>query len=206
MRTKKKIKFKVFFMALNILLCTVLMLSSTYALFSHLQQPEMSISAGDIDMDLLVYTDGEYKSVEQIDENIFGEELWEPNQTRIVYFKIVSESNLDAKYSLQFLGELGALEGAFEYCVIDTDEHELTENGWEELSQNREVFSLNEGINYVSGTDYIAIAPGEERYLAVALHMGLSSGNEYQAANVSEECEITVRLYAVQGNAFTILE
>ena len=195
-------KAKIFFAALKIFLCITLMTSSTYALFTYKQRVEAGVTAGDMDIDLFIYKDGEYKDITEVRENLFGEEYWEPGQTRTLHFKVVNNSNINVKYSLQFVSDMGDLGGALEYCAFESASATVRASSWQEFCGGNKVMLMKDGMNLLSGADYIPMMPGDEATWTVAVHMVKTSGNDYQGKDeVNEWCDVSVRVHAVQGNA-----
>lgn len=197
MFAKKSEKWKLFLIAIKLSLCLVLLVSSTYALFTHESRISVGATAAKMDMELLVYIDGEYKNVEDISTNIFGDGYWEAGQTRLVHFKVVNNSNINVKYSLQLLSVIDSLEGALEYCAFESAEIAVAAESWASLCEGKTVKQMSSGLNLLSGDAYIPMVPGDEASWTVAVHLKEASGNEYAA----QSGEIFARIHAVQGNA-----
>jgi hypothetical protein len=60
-------------------------------------------------------SNGEYVSISDGNGELFGNEIWEPNQTRFVFLKIKSNSNIRVKYSMRIDALNEDMLGAFEY-------------------------------------------------------------------------------------------
>lgn len=196
---KKNVKSELFFVILKILLCVAVLAASTYALFTSETQNNISVTSGEMDMNLYQITlDGQRFDLAKHNEGIFTEGDWEPNQTRIAFLVVENKSNIPVKYTLQLDVDIGELEGAFDICSHRTDApFDVSGKSWEILSDGYEVGELKDGINTLSGKQYGELQPGEEHCYALMVHMIPEGANEYQ----DKTMEFNIHLFAMQGNA-----
>ena len=108
---KRNVKIELFFVILKILLCVAVLTASTYALFTSETQNNISVTSGEMDMNLYQITlDGQRFDLARHDEGIFTEGDWEPNQTRIAFLVVENKSNIPVKYTLQLDADIDELE------------------------------------------------------------------------------------------------
>ena len=199
---RSKSTLKITFVVMKIILVMILMATTTFALFTDEDATQnVRVTAGSIHIDLLQADEnGVYTSIVNENGDVFKGSLWEPNYAKVIYLQVQNNSEIHVKYTLRFNTMLGEMDGALEYCAflneggvpIDT-----TNMTWESFSQGQTVSMLNNGYNPLSGTKYVALAPGESHYYAVAVHMLAESTNEYQ----NQSCILDINVWAVQGNA-----
>ena len=191
------------FIAIKILLCITIMVSSTYALFVDSAEMNICVSAGSMDVRLLQWVPDEYIDISDRDGNVFGSQLWEPGQTRVVFLKIENRSNIPIKYLLEMNVAMNGLGGALEYCAFESREFDTTGLSWEEILERSKVSqTMIDGSNAVSGDKYIYLDRGGSAYYALAVHMLEGGGNVYQGQNRENRgaCYVNIHLFAVQGN------
>jgi hypothetical protein len=195
---RSKSKSKIIFAILTIIVCVIVLASTSFALFTDTAEPiAVRVQAGKLDIDLLqADSNGQYVSLDQEPGNVFGDEGWEPGQTRVYYFKIVNNSEIKIKYSFFLQAEMMEMENAMEYAVFEDKQFEIASNN-ADLYKNATYGDLVEDLNYVSDKTYMPMDPGEVKYYAVSVRMKEESGNEYQG----KHCSIDVFLHAYQGNA-----
>ena len=202
-KSKTKTKVHIIIVALKVFLCFVLMVSSSYALFTADSDVNIRVTSGTLSIDLLQATSaGEYVSIREKQDELFGGQLWEPNQTRVTFLKVENNSEFYVKYMLEMNADVNELAGAFEYVVYEGKVTDLSGKTWEELSDGRETRIVKDGINPLSGDTHTPMEAGGETYYTLVLHMLPASDNQYQGKLTdSEACLIDVHLFAVQGNA-----
>jgi hypothetical protein len=193
-----KYKRKLFFIIMTICLCTTLLVSATFGLFTAEDTTSVHVSSATMEMDLLQANEiGEYVSIKNQDGRVFGNAVWEPNQSRVVFLMVKNNSTIKIKYSLQFFADAAEMEGSLEYCAFESKYFDSTGKSWDELKAIATPTMMRDGANEISGSSYIVMQPGEEHYYAFAVHMLPESGNEYQNKN----CTFDINVFAVQGNA-----
>ena len=197
----KRTKLHIFFIAVKILLCFALLIGSTYALFTDNDEKNVFVTAASLEMELYTLDiNGNMKDISGKSDNIFGDDDWEPGQTRVVFFKVRSVSDIDAKYTLNLVLSDNVLDGAFEYCAFEGGPADYKGMKWESIAASNEVHDLVAGQNPVSSTSYSQISPNGEHYYTLFIHMSKQATSSYQ----NKQIDIKVHLYATQGN--TIIE
>ena len=196
---KSNTKIKIFFAVLMIFLCSVLMISTTFALFtSQSKDNNIRITAGTLEVDLLQADEnGEFRSIANKDGDIFGSALWEPNQTRVVFLRVENKSPIPVRYVVQLSVDIGGMDGGLEYCAFESDYYDVSGLNWETFSQDKSPARMQDGLNPIVDGSYKLMNPGESFTFALAVHMLPLSGNEYQ----KQACTVDVHVFAVQGNA-----
>lgn len=195
---QSKSKSKIIFAIITIFLCTILLASTSFALFTDTaEETTVRIQSGTIEIDLQqADSNGHYVSLENEPGNIFGNDAWEPNQTRVYFFKVVNKSNILIKFTFVLLAEMMEMADSLEYSVFEDQAFEDVRNDPSKYL-GATYDNLYENRNPISGPNYVQMYPGEEKYYAVSVRMKPESGNEYQG----KYCSIDVFLYAIQGNA-----
>lgn len=193
----RKNKLNIFFIAVKVLLCFALLIGGTYALFTDSDEKNVFVTAGNLKMELsTVDVYGNTTDIAGGRSNIFGEEDWEPGQTRVVFFKVKSLSDIRAKYTLNLVVSDDQLEGALEYCAFEGGPADFSGMTWESLTSPRSAKYLVMGQNPVSGATFVEIDPNEEHFYTLFIHMR-ESASDYQ----NKAIDLNVHLYATQGNA-----
>ena len=193
-----KYKRKLFFIIMTICLCTTLLVSATFGLFTSESTTSVHVSSATMEMDLLKANEiGEYVSIKNQDAHVFGDAVWEPNQSRVVFLQVKNNSTIKIKYSLQFFADALEMEGSIEYCVFTSQYFDTKGMSWAELNElaAKTPTLMKDGANELSGSSYMQ--PGERHYYAFAVHMLPESGNEYQ----NKSCTFDISVVAWQGNA-----
>ena len=197
-RVSRRIKLNIFLVAVKIALCFSLLIFGTYAMFSSKDQKSIFVTAANVRMELFtVDLDGTETDISGGNADIFKSDYWEPGQTRVVFFKVVSQSDVKVKYTLNLIVSDDELDGAIEYFAFESRPYDVQGMTWESISQSRSIQYLTEGHNSVSGDDYVPIAPGEAHYYALFVHMREDAGDLFQ----DKMTDVEVYLYATQGNA-----
>ncbi len=195
---RSKSKSKIIFAIMTIFVCTILLISTSFALFTDTaEETTVRIQAGTLEIDLLqADNNGSYVSLENEPGNIFGNDEWEPNQTRVYFFKVVNNSNIRIKFTFYLVAEMMEMKDSLEYAVFEDQQFEDVTNK-RDYYLSAEYADMYENRNTISGSSYVKMDPGEVKYYAVSVRMKPESGNEYQG----KYCSIDVFLLAVQGNA-----
>ena len=192
-------KLNIFFLAIKVALCFSLLIYGTYALFTDREQNNVIVTAANMKMELFsVDAYGNETNIAGDGNNIFGTELWEPGQTRIVFLKVGSQSEIDAKYTLNLIVHSGDLDGAIEYCAFAGGPVDVIGDTWESISDSKDVRLLLHGQNPLLGSTHVEISPGEEHYYTLFIHMREDASN-FQ----DKTTRMDIHLYATQGNADT---
>ncbi len=195
---RSKSKLKIFFAIMTIVVCTVLLISTSFALFADTAEDvTVRVQAGVLDIDLQqADNNGHYVSLENEPGNIFGNDSWEPGQTRVYFFKVTNKSNIKVKFTFVLIAQMMEMKGALEYAVFE-------ERSFEDVSANKDYYlnaeyeDMYENWNSISGPNYVQMIPNQEMYYAISVRMKPECENEYQG----KYCSIDVYLEAQQGNA-----
>ncbi len=194
-----KLKLKMYFAFITILVCVSLLAGTTFALFTDVSEEVIvRVHSGKLEIDLLQADgNGSYESVKDGIGDVFGVDEWEPNRTEVVFFKVRNNGNIPLGYIFQLNVLTDDLIGALEFSVWESEFFLPSGETWETISQNAAPTMLKMGTNTLSGQNYVTLDPGEEDCYAVAVHMLPQSTNQYQG----KTCLIDLFVYAVQGNA-----
>lgn len=194
-----KFKTRIIFAVSTIVLCIVLLVSTTWSLFTAEDSVGVRVTAGDMDLGLFqADKNGKYVDIENAPEHydVFGNFVWEPNATQVVFFKIVNNSNIPIKYTFQMDIENKNFSDAFEYVAFESEYFDVKGMNWDSLQGERTSQTLIYGKNPLSGNEYIPMQPGGVAYYAVAVHMKHDAGNRHQDVGT----EFDVAVFAIQGN------
>ena len=116
----KRTRISIVLLAIKVVVCFCLLIGGTWALFSDTNDNNVLVTAGNMEMELMtVDLNGNETNIAGNTVNIFGSADWEPGQTKVVYFKVRSRSNIDVKYILHLVVADDNLEGAIEYCTVE---------------------------------------------------------------------------------------
>ncbi len=86
---------------LSLILCAAMLIGSTFAWFTDtVTSGKNRIVAGNLNVELLWSEDGADYTIVNADTNMFGDALWEPGYTRVVYLKVENAGSLALKYRL----------------------------------------------------------------------------------------------------------
>jgi hypothetical protein len=171
---------------------------TSLALFTDTAKPiTVRVQAGTLNVDLAqADSNGNYVTLDNEPGNILGDEEWEPNQTRLYFFKVENKGDIPLKFTFTFVAKLLEMDGAMSYAVFADQQYENPKDNPSKYL-NVEYTDMSNNLNTISGSLYVPLRPGDEKYYAVAIRMKPESGNEYQ----NKYCEIDVILHAVQNNA-----
>ena len=191
---------KMLVMILTTLLYLALLVSATVGLLSSRDESRVIVTSADVKMDLLqANSHGEYYSIKGSDGKVFGEDVWEPGKTKVVFIKVRSDSNIKVKYTLRLNVTESELDGAFECFAYESAYFDTTGYSYAEILAlaNKDAQDMIKGLNVLTGSSFITITPGEEHCYALVLRMKGEAGNEYQGKVAS----IDINVIATQGNA-----
>jgi len=198
-RASGRMKLNIFLVAVKVALCFCLLIFGTYALFTDEDELNVFVTTADLDMELLtVDLEGNETDISGRGADVFKSDHWEPGQTRAVFLKVRSRSNVRVKYTLNLISSSAQLDGAIEYCSFLSQPFDVRGMTWESISAARDIQYLSEGHNSLSGDNYVTIEPNEEHCYALLVHMREDAA-DYQ----DRMTDIEIYLYATQGNADT---
>ena len=200
----------------SLLICFAMLAGSTFAWFTDTATTGVNkIQAGNLDVELLMYSGTDYVNISKDPAPIFGSEnstvaqnnnldtLWEPGKTQVAYLAIKNEGNLDLKYQVA-LNVTNPADGkdlyqAMRYAIVsDVKGTDPVLPAW--TTGN----AVDLGAQIVSGTNTEDATPagvkllhGATHYFALLVHMDENAGNGYQNGKV----EFDLKVYAVQLNS-----
>ena len=184
--TKKALMMSV----LSLFLCFAMLAGTTYAWFTDsVTSSANKIVAGTLKIDLeLLETDGTWTSIKNNPKPIFDYDKWEPGYTSVKILKIENEGSLALKWKALFVSSqpLSALADVIDVYVLPTvpgeaaptyptaDQRDLAALGYTKVG------TVAEFVNTIEQTTNGVLLENEVAYLAIALVMQTSAGNEYQ--------------------------
>ena len=195
---KKSTKKALLLSALAMFACVAMLIGSTFAWFTDsVTSAGNKIEAGTLKIDLeLLDKDGNWSSIKESKAALFNYDLWEPGYTEVKVLKIENEGTLALQWVAQFQSEkaLSALANVIDVYVLKS----ATEIGYpadRNLAGYTKVGTVAEFVNNFAETENGTLLAGEEAYLAIALKMQESAGNEYQGLSLGE---FDIKIFATQ--------
>lgn len=184
--------------ALATILCLVSLVAVTYGWFSASDEEFIHVTSGNVKIEVFQADDsGNYINITEGKGDIFGVEVWEPNQSRVVFFKVKSNSDIRIKYTMRIDALDEGLLNAFEYIAYDSKYFDPQTTSYEEIAAAHEPTRLSNGINNtLSGDKYVYLEPGEEHYYVLVLHMLKEADNSFKG----QSFKLDLNVMAVQGN------
>lgn len=194
---------------LSLLLCVSMLVGTTFAWFTdEVVSGNNKIIAGTLDVELLMYQNGEYVDISDENKPLFGENalvnntLWEPGKTEIVYLAVANHGNLALKYQIELSGVTGLLAEAMEFAVIDRHaENPIT--SWADVKAAAPTGQFGDVYQTkVMATG--AIVPGDSAvdYIVLAIHMKEEAGNIYQGQEFQMDISVMATQYEYESDAF----
>ena len=197
----------------SLVLCLVMLIGTTYAWFSESIASDINtIRSGSLDVELEYYKGGKWNPVRDASD-IFGEALWEPGYTEVIYLRLSNKGTLAFKYKLgvnivaestainvyneQFklsdFIQFGAVEGvngqtgAFESRAQAIAAAEASTSGTAKLSEGYSASGKMETTD-------------SEKYIALVVYMPTTVGNEanYQIGTEAPTIDLGINLVATQ--------
>ena len=210
-----------------LLVCILLLIGTTFAWFTDsVSNSGNKIQAGNLSIALLQKTDtmsdaqeraaagaeiyGNYTDISDVKVPIFNYTLWEPGYTDYKVLGVKNTGSLALKYKLDIVanGDAGNLADVIDVYVKTShspinDEkpasfEALAEADYENVGTLADLMADNDGAAYGNLYPSTADKTPKEAYVAIALHMQETAGNEYQGAFVGSEFDI--KLTAMQLN------
>lgn len=197
MTSKRSYTQKLIIIFLSVVICVVSLVAMTFGLFTSEDTSFIRVSSSKVKIDLLMAnSSGEYESIRDTNGELFGNEYWEPNQTRFVFLKVKSNSNIRVKYSMRIDALNEDMLGAFEYVSFRGSSLDPSITQYSQIKEMYDPVLLENGINFISDSDYVYLEPGEEHDYVLVLHMLKESTNEFQGKSFA----LDLNVIAVQGN------
>ena len=196
--SKKSTKKALLLSALAMFACVAMLIGSTFAWFTDsVTSAGNKIEAGTLKIDLeLLDKNGNWSSIKESKAALFDYDLWEPGYTEVKVLKIENEGTLALQWVAQFQSEkaLSALANVIDVYVLASE----TEIGYpadRNLAGYTKVGTVAEFVNNFAETENGTLLAGEKAYLAIALKMQESAGNEYQGLALGA---FDIRIFATQ--------
>ena len=196
MKNMKSTKRSLFLSAMALLLCTSMLIGTTYAWFTEsVSSVNNIITGGNLDVELEWWnaTDKEWQPVTK-DTNVFMEDTyWEPGHTEVVYLKVSNKGDLSLKYQLgvnvadevhgtNVDGKDFLLSEKIYFDAIETATEVKYENRAEALAAVQVETQIKEGYSTASKLYPVVDNPkaGEpsEEYVTLVVYMPETVGNE----------------------------
>lgn len=194
---KTNFAYRFVLIILATVLCTVSLMAVTYGWFTADDDEFIHVSSGSVKIDVFqADADGNYISIKDGKGDIFGYNVWEPGQARFVFFKIKSESDIRVKYTMRIDALDEGLLEAFEYIAYRGEYFDTKSTTYEAIAGEHSPELLSNGLNMLSGDNYVYLEPGEEHYYVLGLHMLEEAGNTFQG----QSFKLDLNVLAVQGN------
>ena len=147
MKNMKSTKRSLFLSAMALLLCTSMLIGTTYAWFTEsVSSVNNIITGGNLDVELKWSADGSTWKDVDANTNVFTSSLWEPGHTEVVYLKVSNVGDLSLKYQL-------GVNVASETPAVNADGDQITLYGG---SIQRSIYyvALQNKDTWASGTAY----------------------------------------------------
>jgi predicted ribosomally synthesized peptide with SipW-like signal peptide len=192
---------------ISLILCASMLIGTTFSWFTDsVSTPDNIIATGTLDIEL-EYLDnkGDWKIVDE-NTNIFGNTLWEPGHTSVVYFKISNNGSLALEYKF----DIGIIN---EYTGFDANGQKIYLSDYlvskmVEMDDELKIFNNRQDAITAEGTlvdirkhnnSEGFLAPGDSNYIALIITMPASVGNKTNYHGVEiPRIEFGVNLYAIQ--------
>ena len=201
MTKKRSSKRALLLSALSLLLCTTMLIGSTFAWFTDsVTSSGNKIQSGSLKMDLELWTDSGWNSIKDSTDPLFDNTLWEPGYTEFKILKVENEGSLALKWVAKFTSQkqLSKLAEVIDVYVLpygvldDASAATVTYPADRNLDGYTKVGTLDGFINTISDTTFGTLEAGQAAYLGIALKMQESAGNEYQGLDLGGVFDITI--------------
>ena len=180
MKNMKSTKRSLFLSAMALLLCTSMLIGTTYAWFTEsVSSVNNIITGGNLDVELKWSADGSTWKDVDANTNVFTSSLWEPGHTEVVYLKVSNVGDLALKYQL-------GVNVASETPAVNADGDQI----W--LSQYIKFGVVESGKVYAQGERAQAIADAQAS--AKLLKEGYSKSSTLYPTNTKKTTSKTVAL------------
>ncbi len=200
MTKKRSTKRALLLSTLSLLLCTTMLIGSTFAWFTDsVTSSGNIITSGTLDVSMEWAdgkTDPDNTTWKDASEGaIFDCDNWEPGYVEVRHIKIENKGSLALKYQLNIVanGEVSDLADVIDVYYADSAV-QVTDRA--ALVDDSKLGPLTQALAGVLDTASGNLAPNEAHIVTIALKMQESAGNEYQ--NKSIGSDFAVHLIATQ--------
>ena len=200
MTNKHGSKHALFLSALSLLLCTTMLIGSTFAWFTDsVTSSGNIITSGTLDVSMEWAdgkTDPENTTWKDASEGaIFDYDNWEPGYVEVRHIKIENKGSLALKYQLNIAAS-GAVSDLADVIDVYYADPAVQVTNRAALVDDAKLGTLTQALAGVLDTASGNLAPNEAHIVTIALKMQESAGNEYQ--NKSIGSGFAVHLIATQ--------
>lgn len=178
---------------ISLILSCVMLFGTTFAWFNDKNaSSDNRILSGNLDIDLLMYKNGQYISVSDGNGDIFAEANggkkvhWEPGKTEIVYLAVKNKGTLALKYNIKLNITDGGLAGELDYAILDNENAgESDKKTWEQIKTHSDAQKgkLKRGLITIT-SDGMLNQKAKTDYFAVAVHMPEDAKNSLQGKSI----------------------
>lgn len=201
MNNKKSMKRAFITSALSLAVCVSMLIGTTFAWFTDsVTSGNNKIQSGTLKVDLeILEKDGTWTSLKGEDRAIFSYGKWEPGYMDVKILRVENEGNLALKWYAKFNSSspLSKLADVIDVYVCTTAT-QMPES--RNLDNYAYAGTVAEFVNTIEDTTYGNLDARESAYLAIALKMQESAGNEYQGLSLGE---FDIQLLATQDTVET---
>ena len=174
-------------------------IGTTFAWFTDsVESGKNKIVAGNLDVELEYYKNGEWQTVNNTTDLFENDTLWEPGHTEVVYLKMSNQGTLALKYQLNILptGEVSKLADVIDVYFIDPAA-KVTDRA--ALEGAKKLGTLTDVLAGMETSTVGTLDANKEVTVTLALKMQESAGNEYQGLSIGTM--FAVKLLATQLTA-----
>ena len=198
---KDSVKRGITLSLLSILLCILLLIGTTFAWFTDsVTSSGNRIQAGTlkVDLELLDFESGLWKSIKNDKTPLFCSEQWEPGYTEVKLLRIENEGSLSLSWVAKFNASksLSKLADAIDVYVLAygvlEDGTDVTYPVDRNLESYTNVGTLRTFIESLNNTTQGFLAGHETAYLGIALKMPENVGNAYQGLDLGGTFDIQI--------------
>ena len=207
MTKTKSTKRALLMSALALLMCVSMLIGSTFAWFTDsVSSTNNIIKSGNLDIELEYLNGDNWEKVTDT-TNVFGNALWEPGHTEVVYLKISNLGTLALKYQLgvNIVSEVESINVAGEALRLSNYIEFGAVEGVSTPYANRDAaIAAVENSSVVLSTGYTKAgnmeAGAADEYVALVVYMPEEIGNEanYRTGEVAPEITLGINLLATQ--------
>lgn len=201
MTKKNGTKRSLLMSALALVLCLSMLVGSTFAWFTDsVTSGNNKVQAGKLDVNLYQWTAADVSAeITNSSAPLFGGDItWEPGMTHVVYLSLKNEGTLALKYKVDInvVNPEGGknLYEVMEYAIYpDAKFAEVT--SWATGTD------VDLGVNDTTAID-VPMAPNDEHFFALAVHMKEEADNDYQGGAVEFDIKVEATQMTAEKDAF----
>ena len=203
MSNKKFSKRALISSIVSLFICVAMLVGTTYAWFTDSAvSANNKITSGNLDVELYKWTSATDKvAISQDKAPVFDADiLWEPGYTSVAYLSIKNEGSLALKYRVALdvtsVSEKN-LADVMSY-VVKPDAKYGDVTAW---AGNGIRIENAPGMNETDYVD-ITLAPGDEHFFALSIHMDEEAGNEYMNQTITFDIRVLAGQAVYEEDSF----